>query len=139
MKHFIAMTVALLSIPAVNTARAQFPFNSGFSSSHSIHSHGIQGHSAYRHEAAPRHQCDVARLTNMVGELGVVCSHLHEDAHQLSQDYANSAALEAYISRLDRLKQHTHEMLIQAASTGTYSSHTERFLQRDMSDVRSLL
>ncbi len=136
MKHFIAMTVALLSISAVSTAQAQFPFNAGFSSSHGVHGHS---HTAYRQEVSPRHQCDVARLTNMVGELEAVCTHLHEDVHQLSQDYGNSAALEAYISRLDRLKEHTHEMLIQAASTGTYSSHTERFLKRDISDVRSLL
>ncbi|GAB5403014.1 MAG: hypothetical protein Aurels2KO_12450 [Aureliella sp.] len=134
MKHFIALTVALLSTSAVSTARAQFPFSSGFSSSHGAHSH-----SAFRHEASPRHQCDVARLTNMVGELGVVCTHLHDDVHHLSQDYSNSAALEAYVSRLDRLKRHTHDMLVQAASSGTYSTHTERFLKRDISDVRSLL
>lgn len=137
MKPFIAMTVAVLTLSATNTVTAQFPFSSGYSSSHRVHSRNVHSHGF--HSQPARHQCDVARLSNMIGELEEVCTHLHEDTHQLSQDYANSAALEAYVSRLERLKQHTHQMVLEAASSGAYSSHTEQFVKRDMADVRSLL
>ncbi|HBE70251.1 MAG TPA: hypothetical protein DDW52_19045 [Planctomycetaceae bacterium] len=88
---------------------------------------------------SPRHECDVARLTNLVGEMSLVCTHLHSDAHQLSAGYHNSAGIKLYIRRLDNLKQHMHQMLASAAATGSYSYHTETILRQDITSVRSLL
>lgn len=142
MKRLIATTAALISLTAATPALAQFPFPPGFPSAcptPGLRTSARISQPVQRQVLSPRHDCDVARLTNLVGEMSLVCTHLHSDAHQLSTGYHNSAGIKLYIRRLDNLKQHMHQMLASAAATGTYSYHTETILRQDVTSVRSLL
>lgn len=141
MKLLIAMTAAT-TILAVSTsnASAQYygSFYSGghFDSPQRTFSSHRASHDYGQHH---RHSPDMVCLTNLVGEMGEVCRHLHEDAHNLSQDYRNSEAIEVFIHRLDRLKIHMHELLTDAARRGLYSSSLDRHIKQDVAEVQQLL
>ncbi len=139
MKKLIALTAAVtLTCGLAANSQAQIHISSGFPSHYGHQSRF--GHDAYDfHNRNVRHQCDAARLTAAVADLGEVCQHLHADAHELSPGYANSAAIEAYISQLDRLKQHMHQTLSQVTATNSYTSSVDRHIKSDTSEVRLVL
>lgn len=85
------------------------------------------------------HRVNVHRLDSYADRLAEYAEHLHDDAHQLSQDYHHSAAIEAYVVRLERLQHHMHEILHDAARTGRQSTAMVRHLQSDVATSRTLL
>jgi hypothetical protein len=63
---------------------------------------------------------------------------LHEDAHRLSQDYEHSKAIEHYVDSIDRLQQHMHKILHEAAETGMQSTALVTHVKSDVRQVKNL-
>lgn len=87
---------------------------------------------------APIQQTDVRKLDRLADQLAEAAKHLHEDAHQLRQDYEHSVAIEAYVDRLDRLNEHMHRILHVAARRGYLTGGEMRHISGDVQQVRSL-
>ncbi|QDV21890.1 hypothetical protein [Aureliella helgolandensis] len=120
MRRLIAVIATLAgSVLTVGTLSAQ------------IHDH--RGYHSYHHQTA-----NAARLAAYVGQLEEVCKHLHDDTHDLSQDYRHSQAIESHIDQLESLKVHMHEILTQAVERGHYSSQVDRHIKEDLLEAKSL-
>ena len=88
---------------------------------------------------APVHQTtDVRKLDRLADQLIEAAKHLHEDAHQLGQDYEHSATIEATVDRLDRLNKHMHNILHLATRRGYLTSGEMRHISGDVQQIRSL-
>ncbi len=84
------------------------------------------------------HRPDVNKLDRWADQLAEAAKHLHEDAHELGQDYEHSRGIEAYVARLDRLNEHMHEILHRAADRHHLSSSELRHVAKDVQEVRRL-
>lgn len=84
------------------------------------------------------HRPDVYKLDRWADKLAEAAKHLHEDAHELGQDYEHSAGIEAYVARLDRLNEHMHEILHYAAERHYLSNSSLRHVANDVQQVRQL-
>lgn len=76
---------------------------------------------------------DLGLLDSCADQLQLVAVHLHDDAHALSRGYRHWAAIKHYVSNIERLQTHMHDVLHQAASNQL--SHGV-CLARVRSDVR---
>ena len=76
---------------------------------------------------------DLGLLASYASQLEAIAVHLHDDAHSLSPGYRRSAAIELYVSKIERLQANVREVLHQAAS-GRISHGV--CLSRIRSDVR---
>jgi hypothetical protein len=82
---------------------------------------------------------DLVKLDECADQLAQVARHLHEDVHQLSQDYIHSAAIEGYVDNLDRLQKHMHEILHEAVESGAESTDLIQHVKSDVRQVKTLL
>ncbi len=105
-------------------------------SAQGIHRHPSHGHDYWHHDF---HTPDVVQLDAYADQLAKVARHLHEDAHQLSQDYEHSESIERYVDNVDRLQQHLHEILHGAVESGYQSSSLFVHAKNDVRQVRSLM
>ncbi len=64
------------------------------------------------------HTPDVHRLIALSDALVKIGRHLHDDAHNLSQDYAHSREIESYVDQVVRLQRHMHQVLHDAERHG---------------------
>lgn len=87
----------------------------------------------------PTHHASIAELDRQADQLAEVARHLHDDAHQLSQDYAHSHSIESTVMKLERLQEHMHQMLHAASNSRYASSDLIDHVAEDMNSVRSLL
>ena len=107
----------------------------GYHGSGNYQSHRFD-HDYWHHEV---HVPDIAQLDTYSDQLAKVARHLHEDAHQLSQDYEHSEAIEHYVDRVDRLQKHMHEILHEAAEQGVVSTVLISHVKSDVRSVASLV
>jgi len=126
------LTLAVLSVALVATnAHAQSRH-----SSHGSHWGHLPAHDYWHHNV---HVPDVAQLDRDANTLASIARHLHEDAHELSQDYHHSEAIEHYVDKIDRLQHHMHELLHDAVVSGRQSSGLISHIKSDVRQVKSLL
>jgi hypothetical protein len=81
----------------------------------------------------------LALLDQFSDRLEKIAEHLHEDAHQLSQDYEHSASIESYVYRLDRLQKHMHGILHGQAQAGFSSYNAIQHIKSDVRQTKELL
>ena len=93
-------------------------------------------HDYWHHDS---HVPDVVRLDSDSDRLAAIARHLHEDAHDLSQDYHHSEAIEGYVDQIDRLQQHLHHILHEAAESNTQSTELIEHVRSDVRQVKSWL
>lgn len=84
------------------------------------------------------HRADVVKLDQWADKLAEAAKHLHEDAHELGQDYEHSQGIEAYVTKLDHLNEHMHEILHRAVDRRHLSMSEIRHVSGDVSQVRRL-
>ena len=133
----VALAVIGTSIVATAQEFPQQDFRAQPPAVQPLHQHGqLYGHD-YWHDDV--HVPNVAQLDAYSDQLAKVARHLHEDAHQLSQDYEHSAGIEHYVDSVDRLQQHMHEILHQTAASGYQSSTVIAHVKSDVRQVKSLL
>ena len=149
------MLIRLFAIPAAflavvliaTTCSAQFqvyPITGGYGPGSSCPSlpGPDQRYGSYRPDIHPQrfvsYRPDVVQLDQWADGLAQAARHLHEDAHQLGQDYEHSRSIEAYVSRLDRLNEHMHGILHRAAGRRHLSTSEIRHVAGDVLDVRRL-
>lgn len=148
MNRFVP-TFALIAVSAVltsNAASAQW-----FSSSHwtdrshrSFHS-GVHPSNDWARQV-PRavvhqpvvHVPDLLLLDSYANRLVTVAIHLHDDAHALSPGYFHSAAIERYVSQIEQLQVHMHEVLHQAVSNRITNAICLGHIRSDVRQVASL-
>ncbi len=104
--------------------------------SHHGHNHYDHGHDHWDH---PIHTPNLIRLDQLSDRLEKIAEHLHEDAHQLSQDYEHSVSIEGYVDRLDRLQKHMHEILHYQAESGFSSYNAIRHIKSDVAESKALM
>ncbi|MCA9137652.1 MAG: hypothetical protein KDB00_12865 [Planctomycetales bacterium] len=90
------------------------------------------------HGHSVSHHADVIKLDDWADKLAESAKHLHEDAHQLGQDYEHSEGIEASVAKLDRLNEHMHEILHHAADRQYLSASEIRHVSNDVAQVRRL-
>lgn len=95
-------------------------------------------HQTYPIHHRHHHQPNVIRLDQWADKLAESAKHLHEDAHQLGQDYEHSQSIEVTIDRLDRLNKHMHDLLHHAAERHYLASSEIQHVVKDLRDVRQL-
>jgi hypothetical protein len=93
-------------------------------------------HDYWQHDSHPP---DVVRLDSDSDRLAAIARHLHEDAHDLSQDYEHSEGIEGYVDQIDRLQQHLHHILHEAAESKTQSTELFEHVKSDVRQVKSWL
>lgn len=107
-----------------------------------------QGHSHDNHHddydwhhdwERPVHTPNLQRLDQYSDRLAKIAEHLHEDAHQLSQDYEHSASIEGYVDQLEHLQEHMHEILHQTAQTGNRAGSTVEHIKGDVIQSKTLM
>ncbi|MEM6469180.1 MAG: hypothetical protein AAF802_06390 [Planctomycetota bacterium] len=81
---------------------------------------------------------DLLLLDRLADQLELAARHLHEDAIRLGQDYVHSPRLSFYVSRLDRLNGHLHDMIHRATDRGFLSEYEARYVSRDVQEIRLL-
>lgn len=91
------------------------------------------------HLDAPVHQCSVAELERLADQLAEVARHLHDDAYQLSRGYERTHAIIGTVSKLERLQEHMHRVLRDAARSRYASSSLISHVAADMNEARSLM
>ncbi|MCM2371621.1 hypothetical protein [Aporhodopirellula aestuarii] len=96
-------------------------------------------HHSGSHHDSHVHQASVRELDRLADQLAEVARHLHDDAHQLSQDYEHSHGIEVTVTKLERLQEHMHHILHDAANSRYASSSLIHHVAEDMNSVRSLL
>lgn len=149
-RSIITLAFALLATLAVGVQPAsaqsfRFGFsNGGFSigtggrhlppsyTSHHSNSYHSGSHSSY-------HSPNVRLLDQQADQLAEVVKHLHDDAHQLMQNYEHSREIESFVSRLEVLTEHMHDLLHGANNRGHLSASLERHLGEDVRTARSLI
>ena len=105
-----------------------------------FHSPSIHGQRHHHDDWHHDHRApDVARLDHYADQLAKITRHLHADAHQLSQDYEHSDAVEHYVDNVERLQQHLHEVLHDSADSGHQSLGLAQHIKSDVRQVKSLL
>ena len=140
-----AAVLAIVLIAA--TSNAQYPTypvsdGQGFISPCPSQRALVDHHGSYRPDLHSdhfvAHRPDVDKLDQYADQLAAAAKHLHEDAHQLGQDYEHSQSIEAYVQRLDRLNEHMHEILHRAAERRHLSNYEIRHVAMDVLNVRGL-
>ena len=100
---------------------------------HSVHGGNV--HWVHR----PVHPPNLTQLDALSDRLAMIAQHLHQDAHQLSQDHQHSASIEAFVDRLDRLQTHMHELLHNAPAWGPQSMGVVHHAKGDVSQAKDLM
>lgn len=103
------------------------------------HQESHSSHHSGSHRVSPVHHVSVAELDRHADQLAEVARHLHDDAHQLSQDYEHSHSIEITVTKLEQLQEHMHQILHTAANSRYASSGLIEHVAKDMNSVRSLL
>lgn len=96
-------------------------------------------HHSGSHAVTPVHHASVAELDRLADQLAEVIRHLHDDAHQLSQNYEHSRSIELTVTELEKLQEHMHRILHAASNSRYASSELIHHVVEDMNSVRSLL
>lgn len=137
-------TLALIAVAAVLTsssASAQWFGSSHWNDrSHSSHHSGAHLSNDWAHELHRPvvHVPNVDLLDSYADRLVTVATHLHDDAHALSQGYQHSASIERYVSRIERLQTHMHDILHQASSNRITGAVCVSHIRSDVRQVASL-
>lgn len=84
------------------------------------------------------HPPNVVHLDQWADQLAKAAKHLHEDAHELGQDYEHSQGIEASVDRLDHLNEHMHNILHVAADRHYLTQSEIQHIAKDLRDVRKL-
>lgn len=139
----LALVAATVSFTG-SSANAQVFSRFGFSTRpvQSVDRHYDNSRHSYhsgRHHDSQVHHASVAELDRYADQLAEVARHLHDDAHQLSQDYEHSYSIERTVVKLERLQEHMHQILHNAANSRYASSSLIAHVASDMNSVRSLL
>lgn len=103
------------------------------------HNESYSSHYSGSHQVSPVHQVSIAELDRHADQLAEVARHLHDDAHQLSQDYEHSHSIALTVTKLEQLQEHMHQILHGAANSRYASSGLIGHVAEDMNGVRSLL
>lgn len=130
MKRLVAPLFTIAIAVLTNAANAQF---------HGGHGHHHDIDSIHGHHIEHFRPLDVRQLDEDADLLAQIASHLHEDAHELSQDYHHSGTIEAYVDQLDQLQQHMHEVLHEAAESGHQSTALAIHMRRDVARAKQLM
>ena len=137
MKRYISLfaVAAVTTVLIGSTASAQW-----HRSSHWHDQPGYTSHFGGRDLSRPVvHTPDIHLLTSYTGRLKTVAIHLHDDAHALSRGYRRSAAIERYVSQIERLQTHMHDSLRQAASHRITDAVCLGHIRSDVRQVASLV
>lgn len=131
MTRMIALITACTLFATSQDANAQLSHRTVDSGHRFLHDHD------YWHD--DYHAPDLVILDSQADQLAKIARHLHEDAHELSQDYEHSESIEAYVDSLDRLHDHMHEILHEAVEAGVQSTSLTTHIKSDVRQVKSLL
>lgn len=103
------------------------------------HHESYSSHHSGSHRVSRLHHVSIADLDHHADQLAEVARHLHDDAHQLSQDYEHSHSIESTVMKLEKLQEHMHQILHVASHSRYASSGLIDHVAEDMNSVRSLL
>ena len=100
---------------------------------------GYTSHHSSSYHSGSHHTPNVHLLDQQADQLAEVVKHLHDDAHQLMQNYEHSREIESFVSQLEDLTEHIHELLHGASNRGYLSASLEHHLGDDVRKARSLI
>ncbi|WP_143543925.1 hypothetical protein [Rhodopirellula sp. MGV] len=134
----IALLFGFTALP-LPEADAQFYFGSQRFGSHASHRNRQHDSNFHRVESRFVHRPNVVKLDEYADRLAKIAEHLHDDAHDLSQDYHHSDSIERYVDQLEQLQKHMHSILHHAAGDHHVDSGMLRHIQTDVTSAKSLL
>ncbi len=130
MSRLLSTLVVAVALATSSTAFAQ----------HGFHIQPVPGlghqNGHWNHHA---HTPDLIQLDHLSDRLANIAGHLHEDAHQLSQDYHHSRTIECLVDQLHQLQQHMHLVLHQSARSAFQRSSVIGHMRSDVRQTDILL